>query len=290
MRRLLACTLCACVLGCQAVSGLNDLRFVSVNDAGSCSGDRCNAVEGGCHEDADCGGGRCYASGSEKRCVRGCDFASGKPCSAPEVCAHLAELEGNYCVTPTASCETDGRCDEPAWGTRRCAAGSDAKDCTCQPQVAGASCNLVTQCGCSPGAHCALLGVQGTMASVGCAADLEPTREPAAACAAESECPAGYSCWRGLCEKYCAQDADCSSGQCVALRNPAEVSGLRVCSVACEFGPDLGCSPGTQCARAPDGIYCLVPRAPCPFENDGECDDPSGSRICKAGSDAVDCS
>ena len=33
------------------------------------------------------------------------------------------ELAGDYCVVPLAKCESDGRCDEPTWGTRRCVAG-----------------------------------------------------------------------------------------------------------------------------------------------------------------------
>jgi hypothetical protein len=164
-------------------------------------------------------------------------------------------------------------------------------DCACSPRVAAASCDLVAQCGCAPGTHCTLRAVREGRASVGCTPNLEPVREPGDACNAETECPAGYSCWRGLCEKYCAADSDCESGQCMALRDPTEVSGVRVCSVACDFDSDSGCRSGASCVRAPSGeTYCLVPREPCPFENDGVCDEPKGSRICVAGSDTRDCS
>jgi hypothetical protein len=257
--------------GCQAVSGLDQLHFVSA-DGGSSNTEAC-AADG------------CDAP-------RSCDFVSQAPCGAGMQCARFSEDPvGDFCVTPATDCPSDGRCDEPSWGTRRCAAGSDTADCACSPAVSGASCDLVDQCGCSPGSHCALLEVHGATASVGCTPDVQPTREPGAACNAESECAAGYSCWRGLCEKYCAHDADCTSGRCIALRDPAELAGVGVCSVACDFASDSGCQKGTRCAHTPDGQnYCLVPRTPCPFTGDGVCDEPQGSRICASGSDSVDCS
>jgi hypothetical protein len=256
---------------------------------------------GYCASDTDCKSGRCVESAlrtaggaSVRACKRGCDFATQQPCGQGAQCAHFggdAELAGDYCVAPAATCAADGRCDEPAWGTRRCVAGSDAADCACTPRVPGASCDLIARCGCAPGSHCVLVDVQESRATLGCITDRAPSREPGAACNAEAECPAGYSCWRGLCEKYCVSAADCTGGDCMALRNPNAVSGVSVCSVACDFEADGGCALGTRCARAPDGqSYCLVPRAPCPFTNDGVCDEPQGTRVCAKGSDTADCS
>lgn len=210
-RALLMLLLC----GCQAISGLDDLRFVSA-DGGQAQPDTCAAD--------------------------GCE-----PAQPPDAAS-------------------------------------------CSPAIAGASCDLIAQCGCTPYNHCALLSVQAAQPQVGCSPDREPLRKPGAACNAESECPAGYSCWRGLCEQYCTLDADCPSGQCVPLRDGAEIAGVRVCSVACDFANDSGCQNGTRCAHTPDGRdYCIVPRMPCPFVNDGVCDEPQGSRICVSGSDSVDC-
>jgi hypothetical protein len=264
---LLSASLCAC----QVISGLNELSVVSA-DSGAPVADACAAD--GC--------GR----------ARSCDFASQTACAAGSQCAHFSEPPaGDFCVVPATDCPSDGICDEPEWGTRRCATGSDSADCACEPAVAGASCDLVAQCGCRPGQHCALLEVRAAVASVGCSPDAERLREPGAACNAEAECPAGYSCWRGLCEKYCALDADCPSGQCVPLRDGSEVAGVRVCNQACDFPNDSGCQSGTRCVRAPGGeAFCLVPRTPCPFVDDGVCDEPQGSRICAPGSDSVDCS
>jgi hypothetical protein len=251
-----------------------------------------------CASDADCESGRCVASASSasvRACQRACDFASQQPCGQGSQCAHFdrdEELAGDYCVAPAVTCASDGRCDEPAWGTRRCVGGSDAADCACTLRVPGASCDLIAQCGCAPGSHCALVDVQESRATLGCIADRARLREPGAACNAEAECPGGYSCWRGLCEKYCTSAADCDGGgHCVALRNPDDVSGVSVCDVACDFDADSGCALGTRCARTPDGqSYCLVPRAPCPFTNDGVCDEPQGTRVCAEASDGADCS
>jgi hypothetical protein len=280
--RCLLALACSSFLACQAVSGLDRLRF-AVGDGGTSQ--MRSDVEG--EDDA----GSACPKGSSLGCLRSCDFAADTLCGTGMRCARLEEPAGDYCVTPSEQCETDGRCDEPEWGTRRCAAGSDAVDCACSPKLAAASCDLVAQCGCAPGTHCTLRAVREGRASVGCTPNLEPVRAPADACNAETECPAGYSCWRELCEKYCAADSDCDGGQCMALRDPAEVSGVRVCSVACDFDTDGGCRSGARCVRAPSGeAYCLVPREPCPFENDDVCDEPQGSRICVAGSDAHDCS
>ena len=267
MKHMLAALLLSASLsGCQGLSGLDKLSLAS-SDAGAPRADGC------------------AADGCEQR--QRCDFASQQPCATGEQCARSTEPPGDFCVVPATSCLNDGRCDEPEWGSRLCAAGSDALDCTCNPTTPGASCDLVEQCGCSPGSHCALLDD----ASVGCSPDVTPLRESGAACTAETECQPGYSCWRGLCEKYCTADAECPSQHCDPLRDGGEIAGVRVCRVACDFANDSGCQKGTRCVRAPDDAeYCLVPRMPCPFVNDGVCDEPQGSRICVTGSDSVDCS
>jgi hypothetical protein len=282
---------CACLLACQVASGLDRLRVV-VADGGTShmESDIQSERDAGCLEQNECKAGSACLTDPNLGCLRSCEFASEAPCGAGMRCAHLDELDGDYCFTPADTCAVDGRCDEPAWGTRRCAAGSDPVDCACKPRVSGASCDVIDQCGCKPGTHCALLAVRASQASVACTLDVEPVRDPGAACNAEIECPPGYSCWRGLCERYCSNDADCENGRCMALRDAEEIGGVRVCSIGCDFERDTGCQPGTRCARAPAGeTYCLVPRAPCPFYNDGVCDEPQGSRVCAEGTDERDC-
>lgn len=271
-----------------------------------------------CEAEGDCEGSACHeitratsAEGNARVCLRACDFASQEPCSAETQCARVdgvveVSLLGNtgtlaspglvpaasVCVAPSATCVTDQRCDEPAWGTRLCEAGSDAADCTCEPMIAGAPCDLLQQCGCSPGTHCALESIEASQAKLACVQDRPNARPPGSPCNEEDECGAGHSCWRGLCERYCASDADCGGGRCIPLEDGEPISGLGVCAIGCSFEPESGCADGARCVKAPQSEpYCLLPRDPCPFTDDGTCDEPDGegTRICADGTDESDC-
>jgi hypothetical protein len=300
---------CAPEQHCQVRNGMSSCVAPGVTPVGaSCANDDACAAGSACVDrmcarycasDVDCPTGVCRTFGvaagaSVKACVLRCDFATEVPCGDGVQCARFdgdPELgDGDFCAVPSATCETDGVCDEPSWGTRRCAEGSDKRDCTCTPTLPNASCDLAAQCGCGPNTHCALLDVLDSTASVGCVADVQPIRQPGFACSAEGECPGGYSCWRGLCEKYCSRDADCGAGRCIAIRAPNEVDGVRLCTLACDFVSNSGCEAGASCVRAPDGLnYCLIPRSPCPYAGDFICDEPEGTRICAEGTDAADC-
>ncbi|MET0386781.1 MAG: hypothetical protein ABW321_12520 [Polyangiales bacterium] len=253
-----------------------------------------------CASDGECGAGVCQpgaAAGSDAGLPRGCtlpcDFASNEGCGEGAQCARSGELGDetrDVCVAPTLECRTDQRCDEPAWGTRLCAAGSDAVDCSCEPQVPNASCDLFTQCGCSPGQQCVIESVDGASATLRCAPSRATTSAVGERCAGELDCPAGHSCWRGLCEKHCLGDADCP-GKCLALTGDAgDLTGVRVCSLPCTFDTEAECAAGSRCIHAPEGQdYCFIPRSPCPFAADGTCDESRGTRICEDGTDGEDC-
>jgi hypothetical protein len=252
-----------------------------------------------CDEDSDCMQGSCRAikpGSSVKACLSRCNFESHAPCSAGSQCARLYSgadpslVDGDYCVIPSSTCATDQRCEEPEWGTRSCTSGSDAADCACTHFVPDASCDLVNRCGCAPATHCALKSVAGTQAILSCVPDRAMPRAPGAICDDETECAAGYSCWRGLCEKYCMADGDCDGGQCIAINSPVEVAGVRLCTVPCDFASERECAQGSRCVHAAGGHdYCFIPRSPCPLTGNGSCDEPSGTRICAAGTDSVDC-
>jgi hypothetical protein len=272
----------------------------------SCSGDaECEAGSGCldgickryCARDSDCDEGACAKSSSAgvKACLTRCDFGTQEPCAEPTVCARLRadagdqfEIDGDFCVVPRSDCSPDQQCDEPDWGSRFCRAGADSADCSCAPQVAGASCDLNLQCGCAPGQRCALTGMEGASASLDCVEAPRQTRKRGEVCAGELECPAGYSCWRGMCEHYCSSDADCAGAPCVPINGG--VSGVRVCAIACDFDTERGCATGTRCVHATAEVdYCLVARSPCPLSGDGTCDEPEGTRICVEASDPMDC-
>jgi hypothetical protein len=257
-----------------------------------------------CGSDDDCGNGLCLPISENdkplpnvKACLTRCDFVSQAPCAEGSQCAQLNArapdqfgVDGTFCFVPLSTCVADQRCDEPAWGTRVCSEGSDSADCTCKSSVAGATCDLTTQCGCSPGMHCALADVVGTQAGLTCAPDQTSPKQRGEPCHDELECAAGYSCWRGLCEKYCTSDGDCAPGQCIPLGTPAVVSGVHICTIPCNFAMPTTCAVGSACVHAPGGRdYCLIPRSPCPYAGDGVCDEPEGTRICVEGSDPMDC-
>lgn len=257
-----------------------------------------------CTSDSECEGGLCRpstlhaaAASTQRACLTRCDFAADA-CQDGARCAQLREsspvpfaADGSFCVAPLRECATDQRCDEPAWGTRLCEAGSDAADCRCESSVPDAACDLISQCGCAPGLHCALGSVDGARVSLRCVADRAEPKKLGELCSDEAECGPGHSCWRGLCEKYCRTDADCGGSSCIALTNPEVVVGVRVCTIACSFESERECAPGSRCVHAPDGHdYCFIPRTPCPYANDGTCDEASGgSRICADGTDTGDC-
>jgi hypothetical protein len=273
--------------------------------AGSaCIGDICKRY---CASDKDCGNGLCrdvifngQAIPGVKACLTTCDFPTQKPCGKGVSCGRFSPGDvaslpngGDFCIVASSDCVTDNVCDEPAWGTRLCTTGSDAADCACTSSVPGATCDLAKQCGCSPGTHCALTNVQGTQATLGCSSNQSNAKPKGSVCSSESDCAAGLSCWRGMCERYCSSNADCGSGQCTQITNSGDVTGVKVCSIPCTFATEQECSPGTRCARPPSGgDLCFVPRSPCIFPNNGTCDEPdppNGSRLCVDGSDAPDC-
>jgi hypothetical protein len=286
--------------------GKLQLGEVCSSDADCAAGSGCldGLCKRYCERDSDCSAGPCRAatniqpSGARVRgCLTQCDFVKRSGCAPGAQCARLSAgaqpqfaVDGDFCVVPLAECKRDSRCDEPDWGTRVCRAGSDSADCECQPSVAGGECNLADQCGCAPGAHCALDSVSDTQLSAHCIADRTQPKAQGELCNDEAACAAGYSCWRGLCEKYCRGDLDCPDAVCISIHNPEEVGGVRVCSIACNFATEQPCKPGSRCVHAPAGQdYCFIPRAPCPFAGDGSCDESTGTRICVDGSDATDC-
>jgi hypothetical protein len=307
---------CGCAVGehCQYRSAAPHCYIAGTTPIGATcsSNDACAAGSGCldglckkyCADDDDCGDGQCLSTSengkplaSVKACLTRCDFITQEPCAAGSQCAQLNSrapeqfgVEGAFCFVPMSVCTTDQRCDEPAWGTRACSAGSDAADCSCSSSVPGANCDVTKQCGCSPGTHCALAEVRGAQAGLTCAPDRPQPKQRGELCNDELECAAGYSCWRGLCEKYCSGDADCTAGHCIAINNPGEVSGVRVCTINCNFDAPSECAKGSTCVHAPGALdYCFIPRSPCPYAGDGVCDESKGTRICLDGTDAKDC-
>jgi hypothetical protein len=298
----------SCVDPDEPVTGATPLLAACETDADCVTGSACfdGLCAQPCESDTDCAGGACRvaragdkASAGTHACLTRCEITQLAACFKGQECARLydsadpTKIDGDYCVVPTAECTTNNdRCEDTTWGTRRCKEGSDAADCECQAKsnVPEASCDLITSCGCAPATHCALSEVDGTRAVLRCEKDLLPVRARGEQCNQESECAPGYSCWRGLCEKYCLTNAECEGGECIGIRNPGEVPGVRVCSIPCTYSPEDGCALPARCIHAADQHdYCFIPRAPCPLTGNGICDESRNTRICLDGTDVADC-
>ncbi len=158
------------------------------------------------------------------------------------------------------------------------------------PVPAGVRCDLVTQCGCKANEHCQALGTPPRPSCVRPGA-----RARGAACTNSAQCPSGQTCDERTCRSYCRVDADCQGGSCVAVRNGSTAStGLNVCWDKCDPSERDACAEGTRCrSLEPDrGVranFCAAPADPCPYTENGICDEDKGTGECVEGSDRRDC-
>jgi len=169
-----------------------------------------------------CTGGKCLpATTSDNReiagvsvCVASCQIDNPDSCADGSFC-RVREIDGvraAICLAPDAVCATteDGVCDEP----NTCDPGTDAFDCSCVKAIAGAKCDLVSQCGCARGMACDLAGdgdsdpVPACVAS-GTGTEGEPCGDNGIACDVGLGC-FGSAATGGTCKKYCETDADCN--------------------------------------------------------------------------------
>jgi hypothetical protein len=59
----------------------------------------------------------------------------------------------------------------------------------------------------------------------------------------------------------------------------------------CDADGYAGPKEGVCAAETTRALTCVLDsNEPCPFEEDDECDDPSGTNLCPAGTDLADCS
>jgi hypothetical protein len=257
-----------------------------------------------CKVDADCKGGKCVAahasdpkSSGVNVCWTMCQVGKEGACGPGARCRALQPERGskaNYCAAPADPCPTieDGRCDDSR-GTGDCADGSDRRDCDCQPKLPDASCDLIEQCGCAKGIACFPVAATQGAYSVTCL-PWTGTKPAGEACQRVEDCAAGHLCRFGRCTRLCDSDAQCGEGKClpVDLGSTGEAS-IFTCYQACDRGDPNSCRDGTQCAHfdqrfKASGDFCVQPITPC-FEPDRVCDEASGSGLCAADTDPIDC-
>lgn len=95
-----------------------------------------------------------------------------------------------------------------------------------------------------------------------------------------SECVEGYADSPQECRQ-----AMTSALECIANRPASDWE--------CDDDGDVSLKEGVCTQEAFALFGCLLEHAPeddCPFENDGDCDDPTGTDLCPAGTDLADCS
>jgi hypothetical protein len=117
-------------------------------------------------------------------------------------------------------------------------------------------------------------------------------------CGKTADCARGLFCDEDLklCSSYCSNDLGCKDSACLPIPKQLDQS-LGQCAVACNRETGAPCTQGTHCAqfdRARKGFasitgdFCSVPlHEGCP--RDGVCDEPQGTGLCAAGTDAADC-
>lgn len=212
-----------------------------------------------------------------------------------------SKCSGSNCTASTALPETcattdDGRCDEPH-GSNTCAAGSDTKDCQCAPKLPSASCDPIAQCNCDRDSTCEVsMLARDVVLTANCTrAGSARKHEP---CEKTADCARGLFCDEALklCSNYCSNDQGCEDGACLPIPKQRDPE-LGQCAVACARETNAPCTPGTSCAEfdrtrkgfaAISGNFCTVPlHEGCP--RDGVCDEPQGTGLCAAGTDAADC-
>jgi hypothetical protein len=226
-------------------------------------------------------------------CSRGCDVLSPstpaegyRACGADTVCSYYVAdsgpttscfgagevAEGGPCVVerdcaPGLLCGL-GRCGKPCEvGGASCGDGAECRRvdefegrefgaCCTIPE--GASCDLVTDCGCAAGEACSI-----TTGAEPVCRPLTNTTDSRVACDDSAEtCPGGHSCVKNGCVRNCRVDADCP-GVGSACADLFGVTRVGQCSTSCNvvdpFSTEAGydaCGPGLTCSvvTTSDGI------------------------------------
>lgn len=192
-----------------------------------------------------------------------------------ELCREPPKVEGDWCGA-ALGCPVGLVCVDPeGTGVQHCA----------PPAERGAVCNVHDIAPCEDGTYCDV--DRGECRSF--AANAEACTERP--CGENLECvlgecgelaAVGESCAMNSCEAGAYCDFDVQT--CASLPSAGEPCVFSVCDDASFCGPDDECidNPALVCSLPPSIGFCL-------YEDDGVCDDPSGTGLCPAGTDEFDC-
>lgn len=205
MRRalVLAGLIGAWTVGCQLVSGVNDLEVVDEASGGTTSSGGAGGVGSG---------GTLAAGGTQGGTAGSSTGGSSAGSSAMGGSATGGSATGGSAgegPTTTASGGTGGNCtDEPGW-----------------------ECDIVSLCGCSSNENCSY-NIDTNRTACGRAGDTEPYQR----CDVNADCTRGHGCIGGLCKQHCVTADDCGwdNATCLAVYdNDEPIEAFGYCSEAC---------------------------------------------------------
>ncbi len=259
-----------------------------------CSHGRKPLPDGSCGK--ECDGALSLADGGCPLPTPECDGGTKTDDGRCVYCADGGKALADGMCPPAPTPECDGGTLVSGAGCVRCAdGGSPLTDGGCPVTCKSATCDVFPQCGCKSGEKCQdLINSSNGSVSTACVPDGTVSRE--GACKESRECVAGTTCVDGVCRPYCNTKVDCSGdAPCVSILTGddggVDVEDIKVCVTPCTPGVLGACATGTSCTNYTDTDlqFCVLPQSPCPFEEDGRCDDQTGARYCAAGTDKLDC-
>ena len=182
-------------------------------------------------------------------CPAGADATSDSDCEP--LCGNGVRERGEDC---------DGDCDGACYDARNaCSLGElQLLDDGCRVRCE-VVCRVSPQCGCAEDETCHPTAPDRRSACV-----VDGTLAEGEACGAFGACSHGLGCYGGLCRRYCATSADCSTGgRCLAaVRFPPDitvgtVADIAVCSLPCDpaADPTAAClAVNTTCHQYASGL------------------------------------
>lgn len=215
MRRILAIVslVGAWIVGCQSISGVNDLKVVDDDGTGGNGGS-----DGGTSGSGGTSGGSGGSSGAS-----GADGSGGSTGGGGSTGS--GGSGGSTLTTgSTSSGGTGGQCsDQPGW-----------------------QCDILSNCGCSETENC---GYDANSDRAEC--ERLGTTEPYHVCQVNADCTRGHGCIAGVCKKHCVRASDCGWDQAACLEvydGDVLVEGIGFCSEECDpVNPSVPRAGGVAC-------------------------------------------
>ena len=236
MQRMLSIVslLGAWTVGCQLISGVNDLEVVEDASGGSAGA----GAEGGDGGDGGSGGGNGGSGGS----TGGSSGNAGSGGTAGDGGTSSTSMGGS--AGTGGSQATGGATSTSSTSTTGTSTTGGTGGCSDQP---GWECDVVSQCGCSETENCSY-NIDTDVTACGPAGDHEPYH----ICDVNTDCPRGHGCVGGICKQHCVSADDCGWEHAACLEvydeNEEVIEGFGYCSEECNLiDPTEALDGGVAC-------------------------------------------